>query len=1335
MNLPKLRGLLPLLLFLSLSVPALAQTALTGTVADQTGGVLPGVDIMLVNAATGVTRTTAAGDDGTYTFQQLDPGSYRIEFSLEGFKTLVQENLVIPVGITTTFDAAMQLGNIQEQVIVSAASSTLNTSDASLGNVMTGVQVLNLPSESLDPAGLLSLQPGVTFVASGADQVGGYSGIIDTDGRTGSVNGARSDQTNITLDGVDVNDPENGYAFTSALRATQASLQEFRVTTSNYNSELGRSSSAQVQLVTKSGTNELHGEVYYTHRNDGLAANEFFNNLDGVQKGKLRRHIYGAALGGPIVKDRLFMFGNFERLEHLEEASVLRTVPADSFRDGVLIYGCADPAQCPGGTVQGISGAGYSVPAGFRGLNASELSEIDPLGIGPNSGILSYFDQFPRANAVGGFDGINLLGFRFNSPIDNDFKTYIARLDFNIDQNGNHTLFARGTLQDDAIVSKPPAYPGRPPNQLMLGNSKGMAVGYKAIMSPTMINAVRYGYTRIGESLSGIKSGEFNDLRFIDEIHGMDGSGSISGDAGASVSTRTRKLPQHHFRDDMSIVMGRHTFGFGTDLRFTRNDRTNNVNSFSLYQVNPSWLGGVGRALTPGAIECVTCGGFPAVDSGFVGSYRDSVVNMLGIMTQMDANYNYLTDGSILPPGTPVARLFAVDEYEFYFQDQWRVMPDVTFTYGVRWGVSSPPWEVNGQQVVPTPNLGDWFETRRSLMLSGQSTSRAPTLAFDLAGPANGGRDYFSWDWNNWSPRLAVAWAPNYTEGILGAISGGGKLSLRAGYSLVYDRLGNGLASNFDSNGSFGMSTMLTSTFGGCDEGAGESPLGICPRFTTPFDVEPSQRILPAAPKGGFPAIPPGADAFGVLMPGAFSISEALDSSITTPYSHVFNVSLQREFGDGYTIEAAYVGRRGRDLLISRDMAMPADLVDPASGVSYFTAAKELIGLMEKGVDINNVGPISYWENLFPSFGPDGINGGQLPCGVVPGSGDGVYSATQVAYDYMNCNHPDTSAFPYAVDLYAYPGYATCADGVDIDGDGILDCPFAMFGAQFSALNALSSIARSEYHAMQISLRKRFSQGLALQMNYTLSHALDHSSQPERASVFGDFGGGGTTGTTINAWDLEQEYGNADFDMRHQFNANWYWQLPFGQGRRFGSSWSGIADSILGGWEVSGIVRINSGQVANVGNDRVWPTNWQLTGNATCAGRVVDDQMYSTAYGPCPDTQNARSVAGRRGPNMFSDPEQAYGEFRFSLPGDRGDRNVLRGDNYFSMDFAVGKQFNMPWEGHSVKFRWEVFNLTNSAYFNTNDMNLTIGSRGVFGDYVSTLGSPRRMQVGLRYEF
>jgi hypothetical protein len=997
----------------------------------------------------------------------------------------------------------------------------------------------------------------------------------------------------------------------------------------------------------------------------------------------------------------------------------------------------------------------HSVPAGHYGLTPAELAAIDPQGIGPNPAVIAHFMQFPLANAPGTFDRLNILGFNFAAPADNTFHTYILRADYNIDREAKHTLYWRGTLQDDSIVANEQQFPGLDPNQLRLGASKGFALGYRALISPTLVNSFRWGLTRLKEGTAGIRDREFVDFRFIDDLTGLEDEGT--GDHG----TFGRTIPQQHIRNDISWTRGSHILSAGVDLRFTRNSRFSDLSSFHNFFLNPSWLPNVGRNVTPGQPECLQagCTAVPAVADAFQSAFRDSVINLLGVITQATAAYNADASGTLFPSGTTIRRRFAVDEYEWYFQDQWRLKPSLTLTYGVRYFLTSPPWETNGNQVTPTlfdptsgqtvpGGLGEWFEIRRQLMLAGQPSNLAPQIRFDLGGPANGRAGFYHWDTNNWSPRVALAWAPRYREGFLGSLLGDGKTVIRGGYSLVYDRVGNGLTTSFDRGGSFGLSTLVDSTFGGCDEGFIDADGDTfddapdCPRFTGVFDTAslllsngspllPSPFCTTSPTTVGFPCTFP-----GFPDEGAFAITQAFDNNIRTPKAHVFNLSIARRLPWDLTAEAAYVGRRGRNLLIISDLAMPADLCDPASSTCNFNAAQQLIRLAEQGQDILTLGPIPYWENLFPSFGPGGVNGGFLVCdifGVDPG-GAGGFSATQVAYDLMNCVHPDTTVFPFIVDLFGFPGFMNCTAGTDLDGDTIPDCPFAYFDDQFATLQAWRSIGRSEYHAFQFTLRKQFTKGIGFDFNYTLAKSLDHTSTPERSDIFFGFFTGGYTGSTINAWEPDLEYSFSDFDMRHQINADWIVELPIGHGRRFGSDLAGWANHILGGWTTSGIFRWSSRLPANVINNRVWPTNWDLQGNATC--QPSGGFVLGTQTGPCPPTQNTHNAVGGRGPNLFSNPDAAFNFFRFTLPGLRGERNRLRADGYFSLDFGLAKKIEMPWkEGHRLHFRWEVFNVTNTPYFDAVSLSADIGSQGTFGDYTAVMGGPRRMQFSLRYEF
>jgi hypothetical protein len=308
---------------------AFAQSAgFSGAVLDPSDKTVAGAEVSLTNEGNGAKRNATTEADGKFVFAQLAPGKYKLEVKAAGFKTSVRPHLELLVGITSTLDVHLEVGTVSETMVVESSVIPLNTTDASIGTPISGSELNALPVLDMNPAGLLGLQTGVAYIPSAPDRPSGYGGVSQQDGRSGAVNGARSDQNNVTLDGVDVNDPQNGYAFSSVLRTPTEALGEFRTSTTGYDADSGgRSSAAQVQLVTKSGTNSLHGSAYYSHRNEAFNANDFFLNRQGIKQPPFRHHLYGASLGGPVIKNRIFLFGDYERLTESLFSSPTRSVP------------------------------------------------------------------------------------------------------------------------------------------------------------------------------------------------------------------------------------------------------------------------------------------------------------------------------------------------------------------------------------------------------------------------------------------------------------------------------------------------------------------------------------------------------------------------------------------------------------------------------------------------------------------------------------------------------------------------------------------------------------------------------------------------------------------------------------------------------------------------------------------------------------------------------------------------------------------------------------------------------------------------------------------------
>src|SRR5205823_5573620 len=333
-------GLLALLTAYAVSVSSqTALTSLRGAVTDPSGGVVPNVRVALDNKATGAHMTRTTDSSGEYSFLQIPPGQYTVTVTMTGFGTQ-SKGAELLVNQPATINFALSVQESKTTVEVSTEAQTINATDATIGNSVSNTTVQALPMEGRNVPDLLSLQPGVLYLGQKFNNIS--SSNRDTDSRSGAVAGARSDQSNVTLDGIDNNDQRQGYAFTGVLRSTLDSLQEFRVTTTDANAEDGRSSGAQVVLVTKSGTNQLHGSVYEYNRTNFGHANDIFNKTAELQAGlpnkpgPLIRNTFGASVGGPIKRDRLFYFLNYEGQRTAENKQIFQTVPTQSFRDGNL---------------------------------------------------------------------------------------------------------------------------------------------------------------------------------------------------------------------------------------------------------------------------------------------------------------------------------------------------------------------------------------------------------------------------------------------------------------------------------------------------------------------------------------------------------------------------------------------------------------------------------------------------------------------------------------------------------------------------------------------------------------------------------------------------------------------------------------------------------------------------------------------------------------------------------------------------------------------------------------------------------------------------------------
>jgi hypothetical protein len=844
------------------------------------------------------------------------------------------------------------------------------------------------------------------------------------------------------------------------------------------------------------------------------------------------------------------------------------------------------------------------------------------------------------------------VGYRFKAPSPLRWNTYITRLDYHIDSADRHTVFFRGNLQNDHEDGLP-QLPGQAASSVTLRNNKGFATGLTSILTPTVVSTFRYGLTRQGWDSTGLQTFSMVTFRGVDP--------NIP-----TTRNFTAIIPTHTLSEDLNWTKGAHSIQVGAVARFIRNRRIDFQNSFSSASANASWLTGSGSALTAPFTDMASSG---------ITLFRYAVTDVMGMITQGNAQYNYLVSGQAIGEGNAVHRNFVSNEYEMYAQDTWKLSRNLTITGGLRWSLMPPIYEANGQQVSPNIPIGDWFNTRGALAQEGQSQMGAGRISFV---PANGpgGSPLYAYHKKSFAPRLSLAYAPRAESGLSKFLFGGpGRSSIRAGFGMFYDLFGSGMMRSQDAT-AFGLSTSLTNP-------SAVLTAATAPRFTAVNEI-PSSLLLPD-PGAKFPAV----------YPDAFAITRGIDPTIKPPYNMTANLSIQREFGGGWVVQASYIGRFSRRSLVRRDAAMPTNLKDPKSGMSYFEAATILARQAAAGVPAANVQKVPFWENFYSK------------------AATSSQTATQVVYSRFAANVYDWTYALYQLDTGA--GQGGCDSRARCSDLG----PYTFFNPQFSYLSVFSSIGSGNYNGGQLSVSKRFGEGGTVNLNYTYSKSIDLRSSNERA--------GYSTGVIWNPWFPGLSRGVSDYDNTHLFNMLGTYNLPVGRHRKYLSDSHGVLEALLGGWQVSGAWRWSSGFPVSVYETGVWPTNWNNNVWASWTG-----QAFVTAQ-----TKNAPAVAGAGGPNMFPNPANVLGAFQYVMPGEIGNRNPIRGDGIFNIDTNLSKRFIMPYRDgkHSLEVRWETFNLTNTAKFDAYTASLDVSIAGTFGKYTDQLTQPRVMQFGLRYEF
>ena len=1293
-----------LLVLLSIgSMTAFGQTgtsSVRGTVVDPQGKVVSGATVTLTNTETNTSRNQTTSDSGIFVFELMPPGTYRVNVEAAGFKKAIITDVQALVAKPTELNVQLEVGAVTESVTVQATANEvlLNNQDASLGNNFVTRQIGQLPLEARNVASLLTLQPGVT--------------------REGAVTGSRADQANVTLDGVDINEQQsNQIGSTSSsdaasqspstntvLRLNAEAIDEFRVVTANPNAQFGRSSGAQVSLITKGGTNEFHGALFWFHRPTVLAANDFFNNRAGVygpndpqvQLGQARvgeekvprpaliRNTFGGAIGGPIARDRTFFFYSYEGRTDRSQQSVLQRVPLPTMGQGQLRF-----ANEAGGVTTFTAANFATVFPSLNGTNPVGLAALAAAAAKyPANDFGTTGDSFIDPT-TGQLTLLNTAGYRFNAYLPSNFNSHVARFDHNL--TSKQQLFARFNVNHDSIAGVP-AFPDTPRPDTW-SHPWGIAAGHTWTISNRFVNNFRYGLTREAFTSEGDAAKNEIFFRFV---------------FFPVLDSRTLKrvTPVHHFTDDFSWVLDNHTVQFGGNFRIVRNRRTSFAGAFDTAYSNPS-------GYTSGNLLSTPITNFFSGNARPRGDQRTPIQNaasaLLGRLTSWNARLTYDKEGNLLQAGSPTEREFATEEYEWYGQDVWKIGSTLTLTYGLRYSLSRPIYETQGFETKPNIALSEYL--RRRIAASEQGQNYFEPLEMDLSGSANGRSSMYPWDRNNFQPRVGIAWSPDFKSGLMHSIFGDtGRSVIRGGFAMTNDFLGQQLATRFDQLNSLGFLTTINSPFSFCN-----TTTNPCPRFTG-YDQ----------PVRSFPLVTPLVEdnlSFPRQRPAdmALVIETSLDEEIKSPTNYMWNLTFERELPKGLVIQASYIGRLGRGLLLSRDVMMPNNLRDPKSGMDWYTAAGMLEDLRRnlavQGITsasptatiqaaIANLQPIPFFENLF---------------GSVPGLASALVGGSRA--NTFGINNATRAVFG---DAFFFNGNDWTTTQAEIDFallDAGLDLLF--YQPQYGALSSFTTVGNSEYHGGTLSVRQRLGESLSMDFNYTLSKSMDDASGLQNS---GSFGGA----FILNPLRQHDSWAVSDFDVRHIINFNALWQLPFGRNRWLSFGGNKVADTILGNWQLSSIMRWNSGYPISAPFDAsTWATNWNVQSFGT---RVREIQA-------CPTRGDLQP------PRLFGcNPDEAYQSFRNAKPGETGDRNVFRLPGYFALDIGLTKSLTMPWnENHKLELRFEAFNVTNTQRmggilatrdgYGLVDVPQASPAPTNFSNFTSIQGNRRVMQFGFRYAF
>jgi hypothetical protein len=1300
--------------------------AVTGIVTDPTGSVVPGAAITLTQLGTNVTLSTITDSSGRYLFPAASPGQYSLKCTGKGFRTATISQVQVEVLKSSTLDIKLELGAQCEVIeVVAATGAELQTTDASIGTTFSGDALLRLPAQQRSITAILLMQPGVSpaMPAQNKDDING-----------GQVAGALPDQTTFFVDGGDAtSDLEGTNNYVSPpgepqpapfIAVPAETVQEFRLVTASPTANFSRSQGGEVAVLTKSGTNSIHGSAYEYYYGSATSANDWQLNSIGRHRPHSVNNRFGTSVGAPILKNKLFIFGNYEGRRFHQATTITQLVPTDSARQGKIILQDNTPA---------LAFQTYSLTPGSVSSNCGSAgtSTCDPRGLGMDPLIQAYFKLLPEPNNFSVGDGtkfkamfptgLNSAGFTssFAQPVREDIA--VARLDYVISPKWN--IFGTYHYNRYRLTTT---------NQFDITAGGTPHLVSNTPVEPRLVTFMLEG--TVGSHFTSQTHGSYmrdwwawGRQALAPQVPGTAGTLNLSGEARLANTGSTNKVwgdptnfdtqdarsriwfgRDYYAAQDSTWVHGTHTIQFGGGYWFwnlvhSRTDIvTGGLTGGPTYYVGETQFNG-GNFLGAAAQRP------PNLSSTNGKRFANMYTSLLGLMDH-SAQIG-VRDGNFIasPLGSGLMDNVHTHTFETYVQDSWKIRRSLTLTYGLSYGVQFAPTELNGKQVLevfaatgqPLSNLNAYYQLRNAALsnggfyASGLTSTTDATFGFSPIRHIPGRSSSASTHWNNLGPRVAVAWQVPYKNRIFG----NGQTVIRGGYSILWNRtsgvqealtplLGDGLASKLQCNG---PTFAVGSTTATCSNG----PIDATNGFR--LGVDGNTAPIPPALNAPIPLIPSSPFNGGVNVQ---------DPGLKLPYSHNVTLDVQRAFAHNMLVDVGYIGRFAKNLWYNSDI-QSADMFAKTPACTAGSA----------GCNVATSG-----QTLWQAYNAvnAAVNAGINP--YLPKNTTTCPTAT-------SCINPAFPLQPFFENSTF--GCANCTnvianlDGGDVSLSNFMlnnwdlkVAPRPLDPLQLSNNNMTTSGEIAYYHALFVTFRKTMSQGLDMSVNYTWSHALGNGGQNFIGQEYTSF-------APPTPFDLNSQYASNNGDRRHVINASAYYLLPFGKGRHFTTS-NGILDRVIGGWYVSGIWTFETGLpfcVGAGGGDYGAPNGF------TCA---IGTPLYGKAG------LNRVAGSGATGLNLFADPAGAIAGLRAPVPGvdGRPGGEILNLPHAWNFDFAAGKNM-LATERYKVVFSAEFFNTFNHPLFGTTPgsvpMDITVP--GNFGSISKADNLARQIQFGLRVEF